>query len=311
MPSSVDYTNILAISVQAIDEFCDCICLEDQLAQNTIEAYRRDLLLLAEWLGQTAGLTLLQTQAYNLSAYFSYREHDKPSTSNRRLAVLRRFYQFALRQHAMAYDPSVNLRNAKRAARFPYIISEAQVEALLAAPDISHARGIRDRTMMELMYASGLRVSELISLTTFAVGLNEGIVRIVNGKGNKERLVPFGIEAGDWLQRYLQEARPQLAKGRMVDTLFISTRKDAPNAQMTRQTFWHAIKRYANQAQIYSPLSPHGLRHAFATHLLNHGADLRVVQMLLGHEDISTTEIYTHVARERLKNLHAAHHPRG
>lgn len=311
MPTHLNIASALNASVQAIDQFCDCIWLEEQLAKNTLEAYRRDLRLVAEWLAETTERSLLALQESDLSAYFALRETEKASTHNRRLAVLRRFYQFALRQKTIAYDPCLHFRNAKKPPRFPKTISENEVELLLQAPDISTMRGLRDRTMIELMYASGLRVSELINLSTFMINLDQNVVHIMHGKGGKERLVPFGTEAADWLKRYLLEARPQLLNGRRVETLFISTRQDAIYAKMTRQTFWHAIKRYAQQAHIYQPLSPHGLRHAFATHLLNHGADLRVVQLLLGHEDISTTQIYTHIARARLKTLHAHHHPRG
>jgi integrase/recombinase XerD len=234
------------------------------------------------------------------------RRADKATTSNRRLSVLRRYFAWALREHRIAADPTLKIRAARQPARFPSTLSEAQVEALLGAPEIEGALGLRDRTMLELMYASGLRVSELVGLKTVEVGLNEGVVRVL-GKGSKERLVPFGAEAHDWLTRYLRESRPALLAGRAADALFVTARGEG----MTRQAFWYLIKRYARQAGIQAPLSPHTLRHAFATHLLNHGADLRVVQLLLGHADISTTQIYTHVARERLKTLHQQHHPRG
>jgi len=213
-----------------------------------------------------------------------------------------------LRQHLVEQDPCLKLRAAKQAQRFPKVLSEEQITTLLNTPDTDQALGLRDRTMLELMYASGLRVSEIVSLKTVALGLNEGVVRVVNGKGGKERLVPFGAEAGEWLRRYLQEARHVLLEGKTCQEVFVGRHT---GSGLTRQAFWSIIKRYAQLADIKVPLSPHTLRHAFATHLLNHGADLRVVQLLLGHADISTTQIYTHVARERLKSIHAQHHPRG
>ena len=301
----------LTQSLASIDLFCETLWLQDGLAQNTLDAYRYDLRLFSEWLAQQYELNLWQVTSDHLSSYLAYRHEDKASTINRLLAVLRRFYQFSLHQQSITHDPCLKLRSAKQAPRFPKVLSENQVEALLNAPNIDTPAGLRDRTMIELMYASGLRVSELVNLSILAISFNENLVRVVSGKGNKERLVPFGAQASDWLHRYLNEARPQLAKGRAIDTLFLSPRQSSPQGKMTRQTFWHAIKRYAQQAKIYTPLSPHVLRHAFATHLLNHGADLRVVQLLLGHADISTTQIYTHIAHERLKILHATHHPRG
>jgi integrase/recombinase XerD len=234
------------------------------------------------------------------------RQKDKSTSSNRRLSVFRRYYAWAVREHRAQVDPTLRIRSAKQPARFPATLSEAQVEALLGAPDIDTPLGLRDRTMLELMYASGLRVTELVTLKTVEVGLNEGVVRVM-GKGSKERLIPFGEEAHAWIERYLREARPALLGARATDALFVTTRAEG----MTRQQFWNIIKRHAAVAEVHAPLSPHTLRHAFATHLLNHGADLRVVQLLLGHTDISTTQIYTHVARERLKSLHATHHPRG
>ncbi|PFH08782.1 integrase/recombinase XerD [Collimonas sp. PA-H2] len=292
----------------AIDEFCDSLWLEDGLAKNSLEAYRRDMTLFAFWLQeQPDSKSLLAVDAGDLNAYFLAR-HDssKATSSNRRLAVLKRFYLLALRQNRISVDPCLHLRSAKQAPRFPKVLSEAQVEALLAAPDVNTPLGLRDRTMLELMYASGLRVSELVLLKSLEVGMNEGVLRIT-GKGSKTRLLPFGEEARNWIVRYLKDARGQILNGQMDDALFVTARGGA----MTRQMFWTLIKKYAARAMINAPLSPHTLRHAFATHLLNHGADLRVVQLLLGHADISTTQIYTHVARERLKALHAAHHPRG
>ena len=295
-------------SQEAIERFCDACWLEDGLAQNSLSAYRRDLLLLAQWLYKTAHLDLYSVDEKELTAYIAHRRTDKATTANRRLTVFKRFYRHALRNHLVKSDPCIGLRAAKQALRFPKTLSEDQVTSLLNAPNIETALGLRDRTMLELMYASGLRVSEIVSLKTVALGLNEGVVRIVNGKGGKERLVPFGGEAGQWLRKYLAEARTLLLEGKTSDAVFIGRHT---GSALTRQAFWALIKRYALQANIPVALSPHTLRHAFATHLLNHGADLRVVQLLLGHADISTTQIYTHVARERLKSIHQQHHPRG
>ncbi len=290
-----------------IDEFCDTLWLEDGLAKNSLEAYRRDLRLFAIWLQAERGKTLLLADADDLNAYFfAKHETTKATSSNRRLAVLKRFYQLALRQNHISDDPCLKLRSAKQPPRMPKTLSEAQVDALLAAPDVRTPLGLRDRTMLELMYASGLRVTELVLLKSIEVGMNEGVLRIT-GKGNKTRLVPFGEEARAWIERYLKEARAVILDGQIDDALFVTAR----GGPMTRQMFWALIKKHAFAAQINAPLSPHTLRHAFATHLLNHGADLRVVQLLLGHSDISTTQIYTHVARERLKLLHQMHHPRG
>ncbi len=290
-----------------VDEFCDALWLEDGLSKNTLDAYRRDLLLFADWLQVDRSKTLYEVGDADLHAYFAHRHADsKASSSNRRLTVLKRFYQYALRQHRIAADPCLKLRSAKQAPRFPKTLSEQNVESLLAAPDVSTALGLRDRTMLELMYASGLRVSELVLLKTIEVGMNEGVLRIT-GKGNKTRLVPFGDEARRWIERYLSQARGAILGDKIADALFVTSH----GRPMTRQMFWILIKKYALRAGINAPLSPHTLRHAFATHLLNHGADLRVVQLLLGHADISTTQIYTHVARERLKKIHAQHHPRG
>ena len=295
-------------SQEAIERFCDACWLEDGLAQNSLTAYRRDLLLLAQWLYKTAHLDLYSVDEKELTAYIAHRRADKATTANRRLTVFKRFYRHALRNNLVKSDPCIGLRAAKQALRFPKTLSEDQVMSLLNAPNIETPLGLRDRTMLELMYASGLRVSEIVSLKTVALGLNEGVVRIVNGKGGKERLVPFGGEAGQWLRKYLAEARTLLLEGKTSDAVFIGRHT---GSALTRQAFWALIKRYALQANIPVALSPHTLRHAFATHLLNHGADLRVVQLLLGHADISTTQIYTHVARERLKSIHQQHHPRG
>ena len=300
-------SKVTLVSQTQIDGFCDTLWLEDGLARNTLEAYRRDLSLFAAWLEAESGKPLDAAGAEDLNAYFAARHADSRATSsNRRLAVLRRYYQMALRQNRIAVDPCLRMRSARQPARFPKTLSEAQVEALLAAPDVDTPLGLRDRTMLELMYASGLRVSELVLLKSMEVGMNEGVLR-VTGKGDKTRLVPFGDEARGWIVRYLGQARGIILNGQTDDALFVTGRGGA----MTRQMFWILIKKYALKADIQAPMSPHTLRHAFATHLLNHGADLRVVQLLLGHADISTTQIYTHVARERLKLLHAQHHPRG
>ncbi|MFI4939873.1 MAG: site-specific tyrosine recombinase XerD [Burkholderiales bacterium] len=290
-----------------IDEFCDTLWLEDGLAKNSLDAYRRDMNLFAIWLHAERAKHLYDAQAEDLVTYFALRHSStKATSSNRRLAVLKRFYQLALRQNKISADPCLRMKSAKQPPRFPMSLSEAQVESLLAAPDTGTPLGLRDRTMLELMYASGLRVSELVLLKSLEVGMNEGVLRIT-GKGSKTRLVPFGEEARAWMERYLRDARGTILNGQIADALFVTARGGA----MTRQMFWTLIKKYATLADINAPLSPHTLRHAFATHLLNHGADLRVVQLLLGHADISTTQIYTHVARERLKKLHALHHPRG
>lgn len=298
------------VNQEAIDQFCDACWLEDGLSKNSLSAYRRDLTLFANWLELDSECTksIYQVVEADLTAYMASKRDDKASTANRRLTVFKRFYRYALRQHLVEQDPCLKLRAAKQAQRFPKVLSEEQITTLLNTPDTAEALGLRDRTMLELMYASGLRVSEIVSLKTVALGLNEGVVRVVNGKGGKERLVPFGAEAGDWLRRYLQEARPVLLEGKTCQEVFVGRHT---GSGLTRQAFWSIIKRYAQLADIKVPLSPHTLRHAFATHLLNHGADLRVVQLLLGHADISTTQIYTHVARERLKSIHAQHHPRG
>ena len=301
----------LIASMEAIDLFCDTCWLEDGLSKNSLSAYRRDLLLFARWLDDEVSKTIYDVNSADVMGYIAHRRADKATTANRRLTVLKRFYRLGIRKNLVKADPCLNLRAAKQAPRFPKTLSESQVEALLGAPDTDTPLGIRDRTMLELMYASGLRVSEMVDLKTIEVGLNEGVVRVISGKGGKERLVPFGAEAATWLKKYLEIARPQLldtkVQHKATQDLFLARHT---GQGMTRQAFWHIIKRYATLAGIDVPLSPHTLRHAFATHLLNHGADLRVVQLLLGHADISTTQIYTHVARERLKNIHQQHHPR-
>ncbi|HNQ09091.1 MAG TPA: site-specific tyrosine recombinase XerD [Giesbergeria sp.] len=289
-----------------IDAFADALWLEEGLARNTLDAYRRDLIALVRWLAPHCK-GLLQVQEADLQAYFAYRHaQTRATTANRRLTVFKRFFGWALRERLVAQDPTLRLQAARQPLRVPKTLSQAQVEALLAAPDVGTPLGLRDRAMLELMYASGLRVSELVALKTWHLGMNEGVLRVL-GKGSKERLVPFGEVARQWLERYLQEARSAILAGQQTEDLFVTAR----GAGMTRVMFWMLVKKYAGIAGITAPLSPHTLRHAFATHLLNHGADLRVVQLLLGHADISTTTIYTHVARERLRQLHAQHHPRG
>jgi len=302
-----------------IDEFCDTLWLEDGLSKNTIEAYRRDLNLFAQWLGGR-GAQLIAVTGPELSDYFAdLGKHARgpgtaprsergirATTQARILSSLRRFYQFVLRSGRLEADPTLHQDAPKKPPRLPKTLSEADVEALLAAPDVDTALGLRDRAMLEVLYACGLRVSELVTLALTSVSQDMGVVRVM-GKGSKERLVPLGEEALEWMRRYTESARPELLAGRVSDYLFVTTRGDA----MTRQAFWHLIRRHAASAIPGKALSPHTLRHAFATHLLNHGADLRVVQLLLGHADISTTQIYTHVARERLKQLHEKHHPRG
>lgn len=289
-----------------IDSFIDALWLEDGLSSNTLAAYRRDLALYAAWLG-TCGKGLDDSAEVDLNAYFSAKHSvTKATSANRRLTVFKRYFRWALRERFITADPTLKLQAAKQALRVPKTLTEAQVEALLEAPDTNIPLGLRDRTMLELMYASGLRVSELVSLKVFNVSMNEGVLRVL-GKGNKERLVPFGEVARLWLERYLTDARQQILGHQQTQDLFVTHL----GAGMTRVMFWIIVKKHAFTARITTPLSPHTLRHAFATHLLNHGADLRAVQLLLGHADISTTTIYTHVARERLKNIHATHHPRG
>ena len=290
-----------------IDAFVSALWVEDGLAANTLAAYRRDLSLFAHWLKANGGTTLASAKEDHLRGYAVARHAgSRATTANRRLAVFRRFYRWALRERFIAEDPTLRLDSARQPLRVPKTLSEAQVEALLSAPDVGSPLGLRDRCMLELMYASGLRVSELVELPAVRVSLADGVLR-VTGKGSKERLVPFGDEAAGWITRYVGEARAAILSGQASPALFVTAR----GGPMTRQMFWTLVKKDAARAGITAPLSPHTLRHAFATHLLNHGADLRAVQMLLGHADISTTTIYTHVARERLKALHARHHPRG
>ncbi len=291
-----------------IDGFCDALWLEDGLARNTLDSYRRDLQQFAGWLEQRNGRDLLAADQVLIQDYLAhkFRAKARASTAARLLSTLKRFYRHALRQNTIKADPTLRIDTPKLPRPLPKTLTEADVEGLLAAPALNQPLGLRDRAMLEMLYASGLRVSELVTLKVPQVSRDMGVVRVM-GKGSKERLVPLGEEALSWLERYLKEARPALLGSKTSDALFVTTRA----AVMTRQAFWHLLKRYALLAGLHKPISPHTLRHAFATHLLNHGADLRVVQLLLGHADISTTQIYTHVAQERMKQLHAKHHPRG
>lgn len=292
-------------SQRAIDGFCDLIWLEDGLAANTLQSYRRDLQQLAAWLDDKA---LIELTRADLESYLHYRyaRRASPRSTARQLSAYKRFYRLALRDGRIAQDPTLKIDSPKLPRTLPKSMSEAEVEALLAAPVGDEPLAMRDRAMLEVLYASGLRVSELVGLHVRSVNSDMGVVQVM-GKGSKERLVPLGEVAVDVLQQYVRQARPQLLHGRVSDALFVTNRGEA----MTRQAFWYLIKRRARQVGLVKLPSPHVMRHAFATHLLNHGADLRVVQLLLGHADIATTQIYTHVARERLKQLHAKHHPRG
>lgn len=291
-----------------IDRFCDHLWLEDGLAKLTLSAYRRDLLAFGNWLKQSNSRELNAAVAGDIEAYLAWRfaQHAQPRSAARYTSTLKRFYRYLLRENLIATDPTLNLDSPKLPRSLPKTLTEADVERLLNSADADTPLSLRDRAMLETLYATGLRVSELVGLKLTALNINDGVLR-VTGKGNKDRLVPLGEEAVEWLRRYLTDARPVLMEKNLSDAVFVTARGDG----MTRQAFWYLLKRRARAAGIERPLSPHTLRHAFATHLLNHGADLRVVQMLLGHSDISTTQIYTHVARERLKQLHAQHHPRG
>lgn len=293
-----------------LDEFFDALWLEDGLSRNTLDSYRNDLRLFGEWLydNSQANRKLIEATHTDLLNFLASRVSAKvkASTTSRELSSLKRFYRFLLRQGKISTDPSLNIETPKLLRHLPQSLAEKEVELLLSAPDLNSPLGLRDRAMLEVLYASGLRVSELINLKYSQVGMDMGVVRVM-GKGRKERLAPLGEESMEWLNRYTAEARPILLSGIVTDTVFVTAR----GAAMTRQAFWYLIKRHAQLVGINKKLSPHTLRHAFATHLLNHGADLRVVQLLLGHADISTTQIYTHIARERLKQLHAKHHPRG
>ncbi len=292
-----------------LDEFSDSLWLEDGLSRNTLESYRRDLNKFATWLEQQRGVPILETKYADIQGFLAHlytQQKAKATSTGRAISSLKRLFRYLLRQNKIATDPTLQIAPPKLPRSLPKSLTEQDVELLLNAPDVQTPLGLRDRTMLEVLYATGLRVSELVTLSVAQVSLDMGVVRVM-GKGSKERLVPLGEEALDWIRCYLAEGRPALLTGKLSDALFVTARAES----MTRQMFWYLIKKYARQCGLNKSLSPHTLRHAFATHLLNHGADLRVVQMLLGHADISTTQIYTHVARERLKKLHAQHHPRG
>ncbi len=302
-----DVGSIGAANARLIDTVIDALWLERGLSEHTRSAYRTDLQILSAWLN-ARNLDLRSAQRADLLDYLAARARSdfSPRSTARLLSALRRFYQYLSREGGIAEDPSARIAAPKLGRPLPKLLTEEEVEALLAAPATENLLGLRDRAMLELFYACGLRVTELVSLTFSQINLRQGVLRIT-GKGNKERLVPFGEEAAAWLERYVQTARPELARGQASSMLFPGRHGEA----LSRQAFWYRIRHYAQRAGITKHLSPHTLRHAFATHLLNHGADLRVVQLLLGHSDLSTTQIYTHIARERLKDLHAHHHPRG
>jgi integrase/recombinase XerD len=290
-----------------IDRFLDAVWMERGLSPNTLAAYRADLTALERWLDEREQ-SLMTAQRGDVLAFMAARVQAgaRPRSTARQLSSFRRFYRYQLREGHLREDPTAQIAMPKVGRSLPRSLTEEEVEALLAAPAVSDPLGHRDRTMLEVLYATGLRVSELVNLKLIQVNLNQGVLKIV-GKGNRERLIPLGEEAVQWIQQFLQGPRVEILLERQTDFLFPTRRGD----RMTRQAFWHIIKRYARKAGVSKDLSPHTLRHAFATHLLNHGADLRVVQMLLGHSDLSTTQIYTHVARERLKDVHSQHHPRG
>lgn len=297
MPASAD-----------VERYLDSLWMERGLSENTLSAYRRDLTLFSEWLDDQGAQSLLTADASQIQSYLGLklRQGASPRSSARFLSAARSFYRWSLREGRIVDDPTLRIESPKQGRPLPKSLSEADVDQLLSTPDLELPLEFRDRTMLEILYACGLRVSELVSLRVEQVGLNQGIVRVL-GKGGKERLVPMGEEALDWLTQYMRGPRTELLKGQPSNVLFPSNR----SREMTRQTFWYRIKIYAKRAGIQTHLSPHTLRHAFATHLLNHGADLRVVQMLLGHSDLSTTQIYTHVASQRMQALHEQHHPRG
>ena len=296
-------------SQQQLETFIDAIWMERGLSENTLNAYRADLSGFAKWLyARHKSTDLLKAERSQILGYLSHRVNlgTKSRSAARLLSSIKRFYQYCVREQLLKEDPSDRVDAPKLGRSLPKFLSESEVEALLDSPDIKDPLGVRDRTMLELLYATGLRVSELVELRIGQINLRQGVVRI-QGKGNKERLVPLGQESIAWLERYMKDARGKIAPELSSDYVFTTRRQSA----MTRQAFWYLIKRYAHKVGIKKHLTPHTLRHCFATHLLNHGADLRVVQMLLGHSDLSTTQIYTHVAQERLRNLHAQHHPRG
>ncbi len=291
-----------------IECYIDAMWMEKGLSENTLSSYRNDLSQYQKWLAKECHISLLGADRSRLQAYLGLRVKNgqSPRSTARFMSCVRGFYRYSLREGRITVDPTLDVDSPKLGRPLPKSLSEEDVERLLNAPDIDTALEFRDRTMLELLYACGLRVTELTSLQLVQVSMNQGVVRVF-GKGSKERLVPMGEEALSWLKRYMAGPRAELLKGAPSDVLFPSRR----GTQMTRQTFWHRIKIYAQRAEIQKSLSPHTLRHAFATHLLNHGADLRVVQMLLGHSDLTTTQIYTHVAKQRMQELHAQHHPRG
>lgn len=295
-------------NTELLDEFGDSLWLEDGLSRNTLESYRRDLNKFAAWLEPQGRASLLETTHADIQGYLAhlFEQKAKATSTGRAISSFKRLFRYLLRQNKIVADPTLQIAPPKLPRSLPKSLTEQDVELLLNAPDVQTPLGLRDRTMLEVLYATGLRVSELVTLSAAQVSLDMGVVRVM-GKGSKERLVPLGEEALDWIRRYLAEGRPVLLTGKLSDALFVTARAES----MTRQMFWYLIKKHARHGGLNKSLSPHTLRHAFATHLLNHGADLRVVQMLLGHADISTTQIYTHVARERLKKLHAQHHPRG
>jgi integrase/recombinase XerD len=297
---------LTALDAAELDTFIDHLWLEDGLSKNTLESYRLDLTSFAFWLVKQEKQLLAVDQA-DIQQYLAIKfPQSKPRSISRLIASLRRFYRFLLRENKISKDPTLQIESPKLPRSLPKSLNEDEVVALLNSPNVDEPVGKRDRAMLELLYACGLRVSELVGIKVTEVSVSDGVVR-VTGKGSKTRLVPMGEDAADWIARYLSEARSEILQKRLCDALFVTNRGEA----MTRQAFWYLIKRYSLLAGITKHMSPHVLRHAFATHLLNHGADLRVVQMLLGHSDISTTQIYTHVARERLKRLHSVHHPRG
>ena len=296
-------------SVRMVDYFSDSLWLEDGLSKNTLDSYRRDLHLFSVWLRETQDVSnLLKVSNEHILGYLAYCFDcgKKPRTTARCLSVLKRFYQFLLREGKLRVDPTLNVEAPKIMKGLPSVLIEEEVARLIESPEIVTPIGLRDRSMLETLYSSGLRVSELVPLKLNQLNLSDGVVRVL-GKGAKERVLPLGEEAVDWIVRYLEDGRPSLLSGRLSDAVFVTNR----GSSMSRQAFWNLIQKYVLISGIKKQVSPHTLRHAFATHLLNHGADLRSVQLLLGHSDVSTTQIYTHVARERLKNLHQQHHPRG
>ena len=292
---------------QIIDDFIDHLWLEYGLSKNTLNSYRFDLTIFDNWLGEHKKIKMIDVSESEIQEFLAFKFSSSKSRSiSRLLATLRRFFRYQLRENKIKQDPTLKIQTPKIPKSLPKSLSEDEVESLLNAPNIDSSSGLRDRSMLELLYACGLRVTELVDIQLTEVILNDGVIR-VTGKGSKTRLVPMGEEAVDWIKKYIDQARGDILRKKTSKYLFITNR----GGPMTRQAFWYVIKKYAVVASINKPMSPHILRHAFATHLINHGADLRVVQMLLGHTDISTTQIYTHVARERLKKLHQEHHPRG